>query len=108
MHRGLPGINTKSVLLDEGYLTISFFPDICLVHPSSCSSTDIVLWVVLIHTLVRVCGAAWVMAMQEELNNFTRNKVWHLVPRPNQNVVGTKWVFRDKHDDHGVVSRNKA
>jgi hypothetical protein len=26
----------------------------------------------------------WVLAMQEELNNFTRNKVWHLVPRPNQ------------------------
>jgi hypothetical protein len=30
----------------------------------------------------------WVMAMQEELNNFTRNEVWHLVSRPNQNVVG--------------------
>jgi hypothetical protein len=27
----------------------------------------------------------WVLAMQEELNNFTRNEVWHLVPRPNQN-----------------------
>jgi hypothetical protein len=38
----------------------------------------------------------WVVAMQEELNNFTRNGVWHLVPRPNQNVVGTKWVFRNK------------
>jgi hypothetical protein len=49
-----------------------------------------------------------VLAMQEELNNFTRNEVWHLVPRPNQNVVGTKWVFRNKHDDHGVVTRNKA
>jgi hypothetical protein len=32
----------------------------------------------------------WVLVMQEELNNFTRNEVWHLVPRPNQNVVGTK------------------
>jgi hypothetical protein len=31
----------------------------------------------------------WVVAMQEELNNFTRNEVWHLVPHPNQNVVGT-------------------
>jgi hypothetical protein len=46
--------------------------------------------------------------MQEELNNFTRNEVWHLVPRPNQNVVGTKWVFRNKQDEHGVVTRNKA
>jgi hypothetical protein len=50
----------------------------------------------------------WVVAMQEELNNFTRNKVCHLVPRPNQNVVGTKWVFRNKQDEHGVVTRNKA
>jgi hypothetical protein len=50
----------------------------------------------------------WVLAMQEELNNFTRNEVWHLVPRPNQYVVGTKWVFRNKQDEHGVVTRNKA
>jgi hypothetical protein len=38
----------------------------------------------------------WVMAMQEELNNLKRNEVWSLVPRPKQNVVGTKWVFRNK------------
>jgi hypothetical protein len=50
----------------------------------------------------------WVLAMKEELNNFTRNEVWHLVPRPNQNVVGTKWVFHNKQDEHGVVTRNKA
>jgi hypothetical protein len=50
----------------------------------------------------------WEVAMQEELNNFTRNEVWHLVPCPNQNVVGTKWVFRNKQDEHGVVTRNKA
>jgi hypothetical protein len=50
----------------------------------------------------------WVLAMQEELNNFMRNEVWDLVPCPNQNVVGTKWVFRNKQDDHGVVTRNKA
>jgi hypothetical protein len=50
----------------------------------------------------------WVLAMQEELNNFKRNKVWTLVPRPKQNIVGTKWVFRNKQDEHGVVTRNKA
>jgi hypothetical protein len=50
----------------------------------------------------------WVVAMQEELNNFTRNEVCHLVPHPNQNVVGTKCVFRNKQDEHGVVTRNKA
>jgi hypothetical protein len=46
--------------------------------------------------------------MQEELNNFKRNEVWSLVPRPKQNIVGTKWVFRNKQDEHGVVARNKA
>jgi hypothetical protein len=50
----------------------------------------------------------WVLAMQEELNNFKRNEVCHLVPCLNQNVVGTKWVFRNKQDEHGVVIRNKA
>jgi hypothetical protein len=50
----------------------------------------------------------WVLAMQEELNNFKRNEVWSLVPRPKQNVVGTKWVFHNKQDDQGVVTRYKA
>ena len=49
-----------------------------------------------------------VMAMQEELNNFERNQVWNLVERPNTNVIGTKWVFRNKQDENGVVTRNKA
>jgi hypothetical protein len=50
----------------------------------------------------------WVVAMQEELNNFKRNQVWSLVERPKQNVVGTKWVLRNKQDEHEVVTRNKA
>jgi hypothetical protein len=50
----------------------------------------------------------WVLAMQEELNNFKRNEVWSLVPRPKQNIVGTKWVFRNKQDEHGVVIINNA
>ncbi|KAL6569236.1 hypothetical protein OROHE_003517 [Orobanche hederae] len=36
----------------------------------------------------------WVIAMQEELNQFEQQKVWRLVPRPlNKKVVGTRWVF---------------
>jgi hypothetical protein len=30
----------------------------------------------------------WIIAMEEELNNFKRNEVWELVPRPKQNVIG--------------------
>jgi hypothetical protein len=38
----------------------------------------------------------WVVAMQEELNNFKHNDVWSLVERPKQNIIGTKWVFCNK------------
>jgi hypothetical protein len=29
----------------------------------------------------------WVVAIQEELNNFKRNEVWSLIERPKQNIV---------------------
>ena len=39
----------------------------------------------------------WVMAMQDELNNFTRNEVCILEERPqDKSVIATKWVFRNK------------
>jgi hypothetical protein len=50
----------------------------------------------------------WVMAVQEESNNFTPSEVWSLVERPKQNFIGTKWVFQNKQDEHGLVTRNKA
>ena len=47
--------------------------------------------------------------MQQELNQFERNEVWELVPRPNdQSVIGTKWVFRNKMDENDIIIRNKA
>ncbi|GKC66482.1 retrovirus-related pol polyprotein from transposon TNT 1-94 [Tanacetum coccineum] len=52
---------------------------------------------------------SWTMAMQEELNQFVTNDVWSLVPPPkNQTVINTKWVFKNKLGENGVVSRNKA
>jgi hypothetical protein len=37
-----------------------------------------------------LCDSDWVVAMQEELNNFKRNKIWSLIERSKLNVVGTK------------------
>ncbi|GJX61994.1 retrovirus-related pol polyprotein from transposon TNT 1-94 [Tanacetum coccineum] len=52
---------------------------------------------------------SWVIAMQEELNQFISNDVWELVPNPkDMTIIRTKWVFRNKLDENGVVSRNKA
>jgi len=51
----------------------------------------------------------WILAMQEELNQFNRNDVWDLVPKPRQKIIiGTKWVFRNKLNEQGEVVRNKA
>ncbi|KAK8681104.1 hypothetical protein V6N13_053511 [Hibiscus sabdariffa] len=51
----------------------------------------------------------WILAMQEELNQFDRSNVWTLVERPNdKSTIGTKWVFRNKLDDSGNIVRNKA
>jgi len=51
----------------------------------------------------------WISAMQEELNQFTRNDVWSLVPKTSgMNVIGTKWVVRNKMDEQGIIVRNKA
>ena len=47
--------------------------------------------------------------MQDELNQFERNEVWHLVPKPRDHpVIGTKWVLRNKMDESSVIVRNKA
>ncbi|GJX34631.1 retrovirus-related pol polyprotein from transposon TNT 1-94 [Tanacetum coccineum] len=52
---------------------------------------------------------SWIVAMQEELNQFIANDIWELVPQPkNMTIIGTKWVFRNKLDENGIVSRNKA
>ena len=48
------------------------------------------------------------MALNEELTNFERIQVWTLVERPKTNVIGTKWVFCNKQDENGMVTRNKA
>nr|ABB46911.2 retrotransposon protein, putative, unclassified [Oryza sativa Japonica Group] len=52
---------------------------------------------------------SWINAMHEELENFKRNKVWTLVAPPSgHNVIGTKWVFKNKQNEDGLIVRNKA
>ncbi|GJS98346.1 retrovirus-related pol polyprotein from transposon TNT 1-94 [Tanacetum coccineum] len=47
--------------------------------------------------------------MQEELLQFQLQNVWTLVNLPNgKRAIGTKWVFRNKKDERGIVERNKA
>lgn len=51
----------------------------------------------------------WILDMHEELNQFSINGVWDLVPRPGgKHVIGMKCVFRNKSNEQGNVVRNNA
>ncbi|GJY18906.1 putative ribonuclease H-like domain-containing protein, partial [Tanacetum coccineum] len=48
-------------------------------------------------------------AIQEELLQFKLQEVWTLVDLPNgKRAIGTKWVFRNKKDERGILIENKA
>nr|GFD14611.1 putative ribonuclease H-like domain-containing protein [Tanacetum cinerariifolium] len=52
---------------------------------------------------------SWIEVMQEELFQFKMQKVWVLVDLPyGKRAIGTKWVYRNKKDERGIVIRNKA
>ena len=51
----------------------------------------------------------WVNAMNEELDQIKKNSTWELIPRPTgKNVIGTKWIFKNKMNEQGQVIINKA
>ncbi|GJY45165.1 retrovirus-related pol polyprotein from transposon TNT 1-94, partial [Tanacetum coccineum] len=52
---------------------------------------------------------SWIEAMQDELLQFKLQKLWNLVDLPNgKRPIGTKWVYKNKKDERGIVIRNKA
>ncbi|GJW62384.1 putative ribonuclease H-like domain-containing protein, partial [Tanacetum coccineum] len=61
------------------------------------------------HAMITLDDESWVEAMQEELLQFKIQKVWTLVDLPSgKKAIGTKWVYRNKKDERGIVVRNKA
>ena len=51
----------------------------------------------------------WTASMHEEMDQFIRLQVWDLVPRPKDaNVIGTKWLHKNKTDENGNMVRNKS
>ncbi|GJW95659.1 putative ribonuclease H-like domain-containing protein [Tanacetum coccineum] len=52
---------------------------------------------------------SWIEAMQEELLQFKLQQVWTLMDLPHgKRAIGTKWVYKNKKDEKGIVIRNKA
>nr|GEV59644.1 hypothetical protein [Tanacetum cinerariifolium] len=53
--------------------------------------------------------SCWIEAMQEELNEFERLKVWELIPRPDKvMMISLKWIYKVKIDELGGILKNKA
>ncbi|GJZ30669.1 putative ribonuclease H-like domain-containing protein [Tanacetum coccineum] len=52
---------------------------------------------------------SWIEAMQEKLMQFKLQQVWTLMDLPyGKRAIATKWVYRNKKDERGIVIRNKA
>lgn len=84
---------TRSRFIDSDYHTHSAF--VASFEPKDIS-----------HALT---DESWINAMHEELENFERNKVWTLVSPPSgHTLIGTRWVFKNKQSEDGVIVRNKA
>ncbi|GJW76185.1 retrovirus-related pol polyprotein from transposon TNT 1-94, partial [Tanacetum coccineum] len=53
--------------------------------------------------------SCWIEAMQEELHEFERLKVWELIPRLDKvMVINLKWIYKVKLDEFGGILKNKA
>nr|GEU70781.1 hypothetical protein [Tanacetum cinerariifolium] len=60
-------------------------------------------------TVSPILTTSWIEALQEDLLQFKMQKVWVLVDLPKgKRAIGSKWVFRNKKDERGIVIKNKA
>ncbi|GJX25661.1 putative ribonuclease H-like domain-containing protein [Tanacetum coccineum] len=112
-----PSINTASTNVNTDNAPLEAQCDFLVLNRSGKTHKDL-------HTCLFACflsqeepkriakalsDSAWVEAMQEELLQFKLQKVWVLVDLPKgKRAIGTKWVFRNKKDERGIVIRNKA
>jgi hypothetical protein len=51
----------------------------------------------------------WNKVVDEESDQIEKNDTLESIPRPkNKNVIGRKWVFRNKLNEYGHVTSNKV
>ncbi|KAL3665196.1 hypothetical protein V7S43_019066 [Phytophthora oleae] len=54
-------------------------------------------------------AAKWKEAMRREIRSHVQNHTWDMLTRPRGvKVIGNKWVYALKYDEHGNVTRYKA
>nr|GEZ75959.1 hypothetical protein [Tanacetum cinerariifolium] len=101
--------NMESIILVSPILTSRIYKD----HPTSqiigdlSSTTQTRKEPKRIHQALK--DPSWIEAMKEELLQFKMQKVWILVDLPyEKRAIGTKWVYRNKNDERGIVIKNKS
>ncbi|GJX51650.1 retrovirus-related pol polyprotein from transposon TNT 1-94, partial [Tanacetum coccineum] len=58
---------------------------------------------------IAVTEDSWFEAMQNEIHEFDRLKVWVLVPKPKGvMIIALKWIYKVKLDKYGDILKNKA
>ena len=51
----------------------------------------------------------WLQAAQDEMNSLLEQDTWSLTkPPPGRKIIGSKWVFKIKHDENGEAERYKC
>ncbi|GKC07002.1 retrovirus-related pol polyprotein from transposon TNT 1-94 [Tanacetum coccineum] len=93
----------------EGVLTRSMASKLSAASANECLFVDFLYEIEPKKAYEALKHRGWVNAMQEELNQFYRNKVWTLVLLPNGKIdIGSKWVYWNKKDEHSTTTKNKA
>nr|GEU77224.1 retrovirus-related Pol polyprotein from transposon TNT 1-94 [Tanacetum cinerariifolium] len=112
----VPNVNEASTshnVFDER-LEDAYFDASTLFHDSgqlanSCLFSCLLSFIEPVNVAEALRDADWVSAMQDELDQFARLKVWRLVPRAEgKTIIKTKWIFKNKKDESSLVIRNKA
>nr|GEW86417.1 hypothetical protein [Tanacetum cinerariifolium] len=93
----------------KGILTRSMAAKLTAVSASECLFANFLSKIEPKNMSKALKHLGWVDAMQEEPKQFYRNKVWTLVPLSyGKTAIGSKWLFMNKKDDHGINIKNKA
>ncbi|GKD37185.1 retrovirus-related pol polyprotein from transposon TNT 1-94, partial [Tanacetum coccineum] len=93
----------------EGMLTRSMAAKLIATSVSKCLFADLLSKIEPKKVSEALKHIGWVDVIQEDLNQFYRNKVWTPVPLPyGKTTIGSKWVFKNKKDEHGITTKNKT
>ncbi|GKD39869.1 putative ribonuclease H-like domain-containing protein [Tanacetum coccineum] len=101
-----PSINTTSTNVYTGSLNINIVIPTVTIALLEATHADFFEPKKVIQALT---DPSWIEAMQDELLQFKLQKDWTLVDLPyDKRAIGTKWVYRNKKDERGIVVRNKV